>query len=58
MSTDKEKKISMKPNEKRDMVVKEILKPMFKNAGFKCKGMNWWKELEDGYLSTAYFGYA
>ncbi len=46
----KETEISMKPNEKRDMVVKEILKPMFKNAGFKCKGMNWWKELEDGYL--------
>lgn len=46
----KEKEVSMKPNEKRDIVVKEVLKPMMKKAGFKCKRMDWWKELDDGFL--------
>ncbi len=40
----------MKATEKRDLLVKEVLKPMLKEAGFKTKRMLWWKELEDGYL--------
>lgn len=40
----------MKAVQKRDLLVKEILKPMLKEAGFKTKKLNWWKELEDGYL--------
>lgn len=40
----------MKAVEKRDLLVKEILKPMLKEAGFKTKKMYWWKELKDGCL--------
>lgn len=40
----------MKAVEKRDLLVKEVLKPMLKEAGFKTKRTEWWKELEDGYL--------
>jgi len=40
----------VKAIQKRDLLVKEILKPMLKQAGFKTKKLNWWKELEDGYL--------
>ena len=36
--------------EKRNLFVKEVLKPMLKAAGFKVNKLNWWKELEDGYL--------
>ena len=39
----------MKAVEKRNLLVKELLAPMLKEAGFHKKGMNWWKELEDGY---------
>lgn len=40
----------MRAVEKRDLLVKEVLKPLLKEAGFKTKKLNWWKELEDGYL--------
>lgn len=40
----------MKAVEKRDYLVKEILVPLLKEAGFKKKKTVWWKELEDGYL--------
>lgn len=40
----------MKAVQKRDLLVKDVLKPMLKAAGFKSKRMSWWKELEDGYL--------
>jgi len=40
----------MKAVQKRDLLVKEVLKPLLKEAGFKTKKTNWWKELEDGYL--------
>lgn len=36
--------------EKRNMVVKEVLTPVLKQAGFKKSGFSWWKELEDDYL--------
>ena len=45
-----EKDISMRSSEKRDLVVKEVIKPLMKKAGFKCKRTDWWKELEDGFL--------
>jgi len=41
---------SMKPKEKRDIVIKEIYKPLLKEAGFKTSRNDWWKELDDGYL--------
>lgn len=40
----------MKAVEKRDLLVKELIKPLLKAAGFKTKKTTWWKELEDGYL--------
>lgn len=40
----------MKAIEKRDLLVKGVLKPLLKEAGFKTKKSIWWKELEDGYL--------
>lgn len=46
----KEQEVSMKPGQKRDTVIKEIVKPLLKAAGYRCKGNNWWKELDDGLL--------
>lgn len=40
----------LKAVQKRDLLVKEVLAPLLKEAGFYKKRMNWWKELEDGYL--------
>lgn len=42
--------VSMKPTKKRDLLVREVLKPLFKQAGYKTSGGDWWKELTDGYL--------
>ena len=39
----------LKAVQKRDLLVKEVLSPLLKEAGFYKKRMNWWKELEDGY---------
>lgn len=36
--------------EKRNMVLKEVITPTLKQAGFKKSGLNWWMELEDCYL--------
>lgn len=36
--------------EKRNMVVKEVITPVLKQAGFKKSGLSWWMELEDCYL--------
>lgn len=40
----------MKTGEKRDFIVREIIKPMLKERGFRAKKTDWWKELSDGYL--------
>lgn len=46
----KSKEVSMKPVQKRDKVVKEVIKPLLKKAGFKTARYDWWKELDDSYL--------
>lgn len=46
----KEKQVSMKPGEKRKLVVKNVVKVILKNAGYRTKGNEWWRELEDGWL--------
>ena len=46
----KEREVSMKPGKKRDLIVKEVVKPLLKDAGFQCKRIDWWKELEDSWL--------
>ena len=40
----------MNSKEKRDRVVKEVIKPLMKKEGFKSKGLTWFKELEDAWL--------
>lgn len=40
----------MKTGEKRDVIVREIIKPLLKERGFRSKKTDWWKELSDGYL--------
>ena len=39
-----------KSKEKRDRVVKEVIRPLMKKEGFKSKGLTWFKELEDVWL--------
>lgn len=46
----KEKEVSMKPTQKRDIVIREVVSPLMKESGFKKSGNEWWKELEDSYL--------
>lgn len=46
----KENEVSMKPGKKRDLAVREVVRPLLKAAGFKGRGLNWWKELEDSWL--------
>ena len=46
----KVREISMKPTQKRDLLVKNLLKPLLKEAGYKTSGSDWWKELTDCYL--------
>ena len=40
----------MNSKEKRDRVLKEVIKPLMKKEGFKSKGLTWFKELEDAWL--------
>ena len=46
----KEKEVSMPPGKKRDLVIKAVVKPLLKEAGFRTKRTDWWKELSDGWL--------
>lgn len=46
----KEKEVSMKPVKKRDLVVREVVKPLLKSAGFKNRRQDWFKELEDSWM--------
>lgn len=46
----KEAEISMKPTKKRDILVKQVIKPLFKGKGFQNSGRSWWKELDDCWL--------
>ncbi len=46
----REKEVSMPSPEKRKRIVREAVKPLLKEAGFRTKGQEWWKELEDGWL--------
>lgn len=48
--TQKEKEVSMPPGKKRDLVLRTVVKPLLKEAGFRTKRTDWWKELSDGWL--------
>lgn len=45
-----ESRLSMRPTEKRDIVVKQVIKPLLKKHGFSTSGMDWRREIEDGYV--------
>lgn len=40
----------MKPTEKRDVVVKQIIKPLLKKNGFTISGLDWHREVSDSYI--------
>lgn len=44
------KETRMKPTEKRDALVDQMLRPLLRERGFQSSGCNWWKELEDSWL--------
>lgn len=46
----RENELSMKPVEKRNIVVKEIIKPLLKKFGFTTKGVDWFLETDDSYV--------
>lgn len=43
----REKELSLKPVEKRNEVVKEVIKPLLKKHGFSVSGIDWRRSLED-----------
>lgn len=46
----KEAEVSLTPAQKRDIVIKEVVKPLMKAAGFKWIKGTWYKELNSGIL--------
>ncbi len=45
-----ESELSMKPTEKRDVVVKQIIKPLLKKCGFSTAGLDWHREMDDSFI--------
>lgn len=45
-----EQAVSLKPTQKRDVIVKDIIRPLLKQAGFKSAKQQWQKELDDCWL--------
>lgn len=41
--------LSLKPTEKRDIVVKQVIKPLLKQYGFSATGLDWHREIDDSY---------
>lgn len=46
----REAELSLKPIEKRNLVVKQAIKPLLKKHGFSTGGLDWRRELEDLYI--------
>ena len=42
--------LSMKPAEKRDVVVKQVIKPLLKKCGFSTAGLDWHRETDDSFI--------
>ena len=42
--------LSYRPVEKRDIVVKQVIKPALKKCGFSTSGLDWRRETEDAYI--------
>ncbi|MDE6128567.1 MAG: DUF4304 domain-containing protein [Lachnospiraceae bacterium] len=45
-----ESELSYRPVEKRDIVVKQVIKPALKKCGFSTSGLDWRRETEDAYI--------
>lgn len=45
-----EDEVSMKPTEKRDILIKQIIKPLLKKYGFSTGGLDWRRETDDAYI--------
>lgn len=45
-----ESELSLKPVEKRNIVVKQVIKPLLKTFGFSSGGLDWRREIDDSYL--------
>lgn len=48
--TEMERALSLKPVEKRNAVVKQVIKPLLKKYGFSTGGFDWRREMDDSYL--------
>ncbi len=46
----KEAECSLKPVEKRNLVVRQVIKPLLKEHGFSTAGLDWHREMEDSFL--------
>lgn len=46
----RENELSLKPVEKRNIVVKQVIKPLLKKCGFSTSGIDWHREIEDSYI--------
>lgn len=45
-----ERERSMRSTQKRDLVVKQVIKPLLKKHGFSTGGLDWRREIADGYI--------
>lgn len=45
-----ESRLSLKPNEKRNVVMKQVIKPLLKKYGFSVSGSDWHREMDDFYI--------
>ncbi|WP_461733087.1 DUF4304 domain-containing protein [Enterococcus sp. LJL128] len=46
----KAREISLTPVEKRNIIVKQVIKPLLKKNGFSTAGLTWYREIGDSYL--------
>lgn len=45
-----EDELSLKPVEKRDILIKQVIKPLLKKYGFSTSGSDWRRETDDAYI--------
>lgn len=45
-----ESRLSLKPTEKRNVVIKQVIKPLLKKYGFSVSGSDWHREMDDFYI--------
>ena len=45
-----ESELSLKPTEKRDILVKKVIKPLLKKYGFSTAGRDWRRDIGDTYI--------